>query len=154
MSEITGARQVILVTSRYKDKDDIITLAWHMPTSFEPELYAISIGKTRYSNELIRKGKCFCVNFMPASLKKAIVYCGSVHGNQHDKFSETSLEKVECEKINCVRIKQALSWTECELLKTIETGDHTIFIGKVLNSKLRAKGKRLYHLGGDEFKEL
>ena len=57
MSELTDPRQVILVSSRAEMdilgkkelKDNIITLAWHMPVSFNPKLYAIAIGKTRFS---------------------------------------------------------------------------------------------------------
>jgi flavin reductase (DIM6/NTAB) family NADH-FMN oxidoreductase RutF len=154
MSELSGARQIVLVTSRWKNKDDIITIAWHMPTSFVPEMYVISIGNTRYSNWLIKKSKSFCINFMPASLKNEIIYCGSIHGNEHDKFSEAKLEKVECERINCPRIKQAFGYAECKVVKVIKTGDHMIFIARVLNSKVLNKGKRLYHFGKDRFGEL
>ena len=49
MTSITNPNQVILVTSRYKSKESIITLCWHMRTSFNPELFAISIGKKRFS---------------------------------------------------------------------------------------------------------
>ena len=153
MSGLTGARQVVLVTSRYKDKDNIIALAWHMRTSFEPELYSISVGKSRFSYGVIKKSRCFCVNFMPASLKKEIVYCGSCSGRSHDKFAETKLQKEECEKINCPRIKQALGYAECSLVEEVDTGDHAIFIGKVLKSKVLKKGKRLYHIEGNKFLE-
>jgi len=153
MSGLTGARQVVLVTSRYKDKDNIIALAWHTRTSFEPELYAVSVGKTRFSCGMIEKSKCFCVNFMPASLKKEIVHCGSCSGRTHDKFAETKLQKEECEKINCPRIKKALAYAECSVFKEVDTGDHFIFIGKVLKSKVLKKGKRLYHIEGNKFLE-
>lgn len=153
MSELTGARQVVLVTSRHEGKDNIITLAWHMQTSFEPELYAVSIGKSRFSCGMIEKSKCFCINFMPASLKKEIIHCGSCSGRSHDKFGETKLEKEECEKINCPRIKEALGYAECSLVKEIDTGDHVIFVGKVLKSKILKKGKRLFHIEGDKFLE-
>lgn len=153
MSELTGPRQVILVTSRHEDKEDIITLAWHMSTSFKPELYAISVGKSRFSYGMIEKSKSFCVNFMPASLKKEIVYCGSCSGRSHDKFAETKLQKEECEKINCPRIKQAVGYAECSLVEEIDTGDHAIFIGKVLKSKVLKKGKRLHHIEGNRFME-
>jgi flavin reductase (DIM6/NTAB) family NADH-FMN oxidoreductase RutF len=159
MSSINGPRQVILVTTRAnvdimgreQSKDDIITLAWHMPTSFNPTLYAISVGKTRFSSKLIKTSKVFAVNFMPSSLKKEIIYCGSMSGEHLDKFKETRLDKVEAETIDCPRIKQAMGYLECEVVKEIDTGDHVIFVGKVLKSELVNEEKRLYHIGGDKF---
>jgi len=154
MSELTGARQVILITSKWKEKEDITTIAWHMPTSFTPPLYAISLGKKRYSNTLISKSKCFCINFMPFFLKREIIYCGSVSGKSHNKFQETGLEKVRCDVIDCIRIKQAIGYAECEVIKKIDSGDHDIFIGKIVKSELISKDKRLYHIEGDKFKEI
>jgi flavin reductase (DIM6/NTAB) family NADH-FMN oxidoreductase RutF len=151
LSELTGPRQVVLVTSRHGGKDNIITLAWHMPTSFNPLMYAISVGKSRASRDMIAKSGVFCVNFMPSSEKNAMEVCGSVSGREHDKFGESGLGKEECGKIDCPRIRQALGFMECRVAGAAETGDHTIFIGKVVNSGLRGKGRRLYHITGSKF---
>lgn len=159
MSLINGPRQVILVTTRAnvdimgkeQSKDDIITLAWHMPTSFNPALYAISVGKNRFSLKLIQISKVFVVNFMPASSKKDIIYCGSRSGEYLNKFKDTGLEKVEAETVDCPRIKQALGYIECEVINEIDAGDHIIFVGKILKSELTKEEKRLYHIEGDKF---
>ncbi len=159
MTIITNPRQTVLVTCRSQVKvlnkeivkDNIITLDWHMPTSFKPEIYAISVGKTRFSMELIRKSKVFVVNFMPYSFKDAVLRCGRVSGKHVDKFEDTGLTKVETEKLDCPRIKEAVAWLECEVIGELETGDHIIFIGKVVNSELMKKEKRVFHLDGDNF---
>jgi len=44
-------------------KADIISLGWCMPTSFEPPMIAISVGKTRYSHQLISESQEFVVAF-------------------------------------------------------------------------------------------
>ncbi len=151
MSDLTGPMQTVLVTCRSEGKDNIIAVAWHTTLSHNPEMYAIVIGKTRFSYELIKKSEVFCINFMPAALKKQIVFCGSESGRSIDKFRESGLLKEECEKISCPRIKQALGFLECRIEKTVEAGDHVIFLGKVLNSKLKKTDKRLYHIGGNKF---
>ena len=151
MPEIDGPRQVILVTCRDKGKDNIITVAWHMPTSFNPSLYAVSIGKTRFSHDIIRDSGRFCVNFMPADQKQGMSACGTASGRSADKFKESGFDKEECGKIDCPRIKQAIGYLECEVAGSIETGDHTIFIGKVLDSKTMGSGKRLYHITGSRY---
>jgi flavin reductase (DIM6/NTAB) family NADH-FMN oxidoreductase RutF len=164
IADISNPRQVILVSSRaeikskfskgIEVKDNIFTLSWHMPVSFEPMLYAISAGKQRFSTSLIKKSKVFCVNFMPIELKKEVMFCGRNSGENIDKFKESGLEKEECENIDCPRIKQALAFLECEVIQEIEAGDHIIFIGKVLNSRINKEGGRIYQVKGDKFATL
>ncbi|MBW2966670.1 flavin reductase family protein [Candidatus Woesearchaeota archaeon] len=161
ISDIAYPRQVILVSCKgevkakfspeKEIKDNIMTLSWHMPVSFNPPLYAISISKQRYSYNLIKESNVFVVNFMPIELKKQVLYCGRNSGEHLDKFKETGLEKQEAEKIDCPAIKQALSHLECEVVNEIEAGDHIIFIGKILNMKKNKKGKRIYQVKGDKF---
>lgn len=151
ITTLSNPRQTVLITSRFKDKDNIMTADWHTPLSFEPMMYAVSIGKTRYSLELIRQSKVFVVNFMSKDYEKEILYCGTYSGKKVDKFQATGLTKEESETINCPRIKEALAYLECQVEKEIETGDHILFIGKVSKAELRYYGKRLFHLFNDQF---
>ena len=77
---IYNPRQTILVSCRgpakhrftlkEEIKDNLITLDWHMPASFDPFPYAIAAGKTRFSCSIIRNSGVFVVNFMPFEYKK------------------------------------------------------------------------------------
>jgi len=151
ITTLTNPRQTVLITSRFGDKDNVMTADWHTPLSFEPMMYAVSIGKTRYSLELIKKSGVFVVNFMPKEYEKEILYCGRHSGQKIDKFQETKLTKEEAETINCPRIKEALAYLECQVEKAVEVGDHILFIAKVSKSELRRQGKRLFHLFNDQF---
>jgi flavin reductase (DIM6/NTAB) family NADH-FMN oxidoreductase RutF len=151
MGRISNPNQIVLVTSRYKDKDNVMAVTWWTKVSFEPNLYLICIDKRRYSHKLIDKGKSFVINFMPFELKEKILFCGKNSGRDIDKFKEAGLEKSEAEKINCPVIKECLSYVECKVIKKISAGDHTIFLGKVLNAKFKKKGKRAFQLDKDKF---
>ncbi|MBD3248999.1 hypothetical protein GF336_03060 [Candidatus Woesearchaeota archaeon] len=156
MKKIAHPRQVILVSTRGKvkskfspeedEKDNLFTLSWHMPVSNEPQLYAISSGKERFSTKLIQESKVFAVNFMSSEFEKEVVYCGTYSGEHIDKFEETGLEKEESEKIDCPRIRQAMACLECEVVNEVEAGDHIIFIGKVINSISKKQGKRIFQM--------
>lgn len=157
MSELTDPRQVILVTCReemnimgkLQEKDNIITIAWHMPVSFNPQLYAISIGKTRFSLDVIKKSRAFVVNFIPYSLKDAALVCGTKSGMHIDKFKESGLTKVEADSVDCPKIREALAYIECEVFSEVDAGDHVVFIGRVLNSNVKRDGKRLFQKDGE-----
>jgi len=151
ITTLTNPRETILLTCRFQDKDNIITLDWHTPLSFQPMIYAISIGKTRFSLNLVKQSKVFVVNFMSKDFEKEILFCGRHSGKDLDKFKETGLIKEEAETINCSRLKQALGYLECKVSEEIETGDHWLFIGEVTKADLKAKGKKLFHLSEDNF---
>lgn len=157
--KIAYPRQAILVTSEADieimgkkiSKKNIFALSWHMPTSFEPMMYAISVGKERFSYSLIKKSGVFCVNFMPFELKDKVLFCGRNSGRTIDKFKKSGLTEAECEKIHCPRIKEAIGWLECSVVNEVDTRDHVIIIGEVLNAQLKKDCRRVFHKGGDEF---
>lgn len=147
--DVLYPRQVIVVSSRYNGKDNAMTLSWHSPASFDPALYSIYVGKERFSYDLIRKGKCFCVNFLSDGDGEIALIAGRRSGRDFDKFSV--LEKVECEKIGCPRLKKAVAFLECQLIDEFVVGDHVVFVGRVVNSKVLKEGKRLFQVKGNDF---
>ena len=157
--KVYGPRQAVLVTCRGKvkilgrvtEKDNIMAVAWHTPLSKEPFMYAISIGKTRFSLKLIKESGVFAVNFISKKMKEQVLYCGRSSGEHIDKFAESGLKKEECEKIDCPRLADALGYLECEVADEIEAGDHILFIARVIYSKIEREDKRLFHITGDEF---
>ena len=156
---IVNPRQTVLVTCREEMeilgkktlKDNIIVLDWHMPLSFDPQMYAICVGKSRFSLELIRRSGVFAVNFIPFSMKKKVIFCGRNSGKHIDKFQKAGINKMECENIDCPRIGEALAFMECEVVEEIETGDHIVFVARVVSSSEQRKGSRIYHLHGNDF---
>jgi flavin reductase (DIM6/NTAB) family NADH-FMN oxidoreductase RutF len=160
MPEVFGPRQTILVTCReelefmgkIKEVHNIITVAWHMPVSFDPLMYAIAIGKTRASLEIIKKSKAFVVNFIPYELKEAALTCGKLSGRHHNKFVEAKLTMEESNHIDCPKIKEAIGYLECHVVEEIEAGDHVIFVAEVTQQQLKEDKHRLFHCGGDKFK--
>jgi len=158
MQPIPNPRHVVLITSRGRakvmgkeiEKDNVMALDWQTQVSFSPLLWTISVGKTRFTSQLISQARCFCINFMPYSMKDIVLKAGSMSGEHTDKFKELGLEKDECEKIECPKLRAATGIIECEVENIIEAGDHYIYIGKVLKSNVR-DDKRLLHISNDKF---
>lgn len=151
ITEATNPLQTILLTCRADGKDNIITLDWHMPLSFDPMMFAVSIGKTRFSLGMVRSSKVFVANFMVKESEAGVLFCGRHSGKTVDKFATSGLEKEEAKTIDCPRVKEAHAYLECEVVSEIEVGDHILFIGKVTHAEEKGKGKRLFHLEADRF---
>lgn len=139
-------RQVVLIATRFDDKDNVLPVDWHIPLSFSPKLYAVCLESGNHSSAMIKGSGVFTINFMPAEYEKQIIECGSLSGKDTDKFKVTGLEKIEANKINAPIIKNAIGYLECKLVDTLTTGDHTLFIGEVLAEKESGNIERLFHV--------
>ncbi|MCD5390998.1 flavin reductase family protein [candidate division NPL-UPA2 bacterium] len=142
---------VVLVTSvDEKGKPNIIALGWSMPTSFEPPMLAISVGKTRYSHKLISEGKEFVLAFPQEGMKDEVLYCGTHSGRKVDKFKETGLTAQPAKEVRPPLMEECLVNMECKVVGELDTGDHTIFAGRIVRASVsEEEGQRLYSLGGE-----
>ena len=141
--------QVVLVVTVSKEgKPNIITLGWSMPTSLAPPMVAISIGKTRYSHKLLSEVGEFSLCFPSENQKDAVIFCGTYSGREYDKFKETGLKPLPSKYIRPPIIEGSVAAFECKVVKSVETGDHTIFVGEILTAYVSEKPlKRIYNFG-------
>jgi len=161
-NRIINSGQVILVSCAYKDKSNIITLAWNMPLSQKPALLAISVAKSHLSAELIQKSEEFIINVPSLDLLDSVVYCGSHSGRGIDKFQEARLTPQKANRLmRASLIKECVGHLECALRDVKEAGDHLLFIGEVIFASAEEdlfketwqpdKVKLIFHLGGKSF---
>lgn len=156
--ELLYPRQTVLVTSwdGKNGRTNIITLDWSMPTSMKPLLVAISVGKTRYSYGCVKDGKEFVVNIPVKSLENAVVLCGTRSGRTCDKFREAGLHERASKKVKVSGISECPARLECVIENEVETGDHVIFIGRVVHAEVDGGGswtpsEALIDVGGGRF---
>ncbi len=141
-------RTVLIVSRSKAGKDNIMTAGWNMTTSNIPPLLAISVGLTRFSHKLIDESGEFVVSFPSEGMEDAVRYCGSYSGKNVDKFKETRLTKVSSSFIKPPLIEEALVNMECQVINKIRTGDHNIFIGKILAAYISEERKPITNHGG------
>ena len=127
-------------------------------------MVAISIAPRRLSHRIIRETGEFIVNVPTIDIVKETLFCGRVSGRTHDKFKEAPLARLPAKKVRPPIIKECVAHLECELRKKVTTGDHTLFIGKVVASYVNEgifdngfkidRMKPVFHIGGDDFATL
>jgi flavin reductase (DIM6/NTAB) family NADH-FMN oxidoreductase RutF len=123
---------VVLVTSSYQGKDNIITLAWVSTACFDPPIAACAIRDTRYSHELIINSREFVINIPSEKIVRETDFCGQVSGRDVDKFSECNFTKLAASQVKAPLIKECPINIECTLRETIHLGTHDLFIGEVV----------------------
>lgn len=125
---------VIAIVKDPQDKYNPITLGWAMPTSHDPMMMAISVGKTRYSLEAIRRTGEFVISFPSVHQADETMLFGTQSGRQTDKLARAGSRTEPATQIDCVMLTDAVANFECQVAGELETGDHVVFAGRIVTA--------------------
>ncbi len=142
----------VLIGSGTGNDTNLITAAMIHIFSIDPPMLGTGIAPERYSFDLLKEKEEFTVNVPDKEMLNDVKDCGSASGEDTDKFEEFGLTEEQSKKILVPGVKECPLIFECELEKTVETGDHHWFIGKVVNAKKREGFKReeaILYWGGE-----
>jgi flavin reductase (DIM6/NTAB) family NADH-FMN oxidoreductase RutF len=138
------ATGVTVVTTQYEDKAYGMTANAFMSVSLDPKLVVVSIGhKAKFLTKL-QKSKKFAVNILSAEQQ---IFSMAFAGQLKDEI-EINFEQLAGLPV----LPGALAQVSCEVVAEHVEGDHTLFIGKVLDIKL-TDGEPLIFFSG-KYREL
>lgn len=121
---------VYVVSTVLEGRVNAMTAAWVARASFAPPLISVSIGKTRYSHDMIIRSGVFAVNVLGADNIPAGKHFGLKTGRKTDKFLGIPYDtRVTGSPI----LRDCIAWMDCKLVSYHDAGDHTLFIGEVVD---------------------
>ena len=153
----------VLVTSFYKRKPNVQTVAWLMPLDFDPPKVALVIGEDNYSFECIIKTGEFVINIPTKELIKKVVQCGSISGRRVNKFKKFHLKTLPAKTVKPPLVADCIAHLECRLIAPALARKYNLFVAKVQYAWVedsvykkrllvdRARAKTIHHLGGRIF---
>lgn len=139
---------VILVTTNDGNRNNIMTISWHMVTDFTPTI-ALATGPWNYSfNALSATGEC--VLAIPTiEMAETVVSIGDCSGSEVDKFEKFDLTPIPAAEVGAPLVKECLACLECRITDYIER--QNIFILKGLRAWIDPEHSehRTFHAKGD-----
>lgn len=130
----------VMVSCQGKDeRPNIITVAWSGTINTNTAMLYISIRKSRYSYDIIKKSGEFVVNLVTKELTFAADYCGVRSGREVDKFAETGLTLLPSRHINAPGIAESPVNIECRVKDIIPLGSHDMFLSEVMGVTIEDK---------------
>lgn len=103
--------------------------------SADPATVAISINKLNLTNEFIKASKVFSVSILPKSTPLSVIgHFGFKSGRDIDKYQSVSFKKGVTGAP--VMLENTIGYLEAEVVGSIETETHTVFIGKVVEGEI------------------
>ena len=124
---------VLLVSCVGEDGSaNIMTSSWVGVACQTPPIVSLAIRAERFSYGLIRETGEFVLNIPPASLIRAVDFCGVVSGRDVSKFAETHLTPTPGLKVRAPLIKECPVNLECVVRNSLVLGSHVLFLAEVV----------------------
>jgi flavin reductase (DIM6/NTAB) family NADH-FMN oxidoreductase RutF len=112
--------------------------SWVAQVSYDPPLILVAIHPNRYSHALIENGHAFGLHVLERSQKDMLtVFKGP---QPEKKFHGIHWEPG---KTGVPIIKSCLAWFELKVKHRCEPGNHTLYIGEVIDCGFRSAGTAL-----------
>jgi flavin reductase (DIM6/NTAB) family NADH-FMN oxidoreductase RutF len=139
---------VIAIAKDQKGKYNPITLGWTMITSHQPPMMAIAVNLNHYSREVIEAAEEFVIAFPSSEMAEAALFYGTHSGRDIDKFKEHPVATEPAVEIDSLLLTDAVANFECKLEAELETGDHMLFVGRIVASHVNTDPtvRRVYTL--------
>ena len=124
-----------LITSNGPYDHNIMSAEWTHHISYAPGLIAVCINPNDASHANIEKTKEFGINLCAANQATLSSVAGGYSGKKYDKIKalkELGFKFFKAKKIDVLMVEDAAMNAECKLIKKMKLGDHTSFIGEVV----------------------
>ena len=142
---------IVMVSSAWKGKSNIMTMGWHTVMDFEPSRIGCYIFNGNYSFELIRRSKECVINIPTIDLANVVVGVGNCTGAEVDKFRKFKLTAVPGVKVQAPIIKECYANLECRVVDDSLLKKYSFFILEVAKAHVAVAPKypRTVHYRGD-----
>ena len=124
----------VLIIGTYDSdgKPNIMNAAWGGIASSQPPCFSVSIREATLTYHNIQQTKAFTVNITSEKYLREADFVGMVSGRECDKFKETRLTPQKSKLVNAPIVKEFPYALECNLVKVVNLGLHTMFIGEIV----------------------
>jgi flavin reductase (DIM6/NTAB) family NADH-FMN oxidoreductase RutF len=145
---------VVLLSTHWRGKTNIMTMSWHMMVEFEPPMLACIISGDHYSFDLLMGSRECVINIPTADLAQQVVRCGNTSGRKIDKFQAAGLTPAKAAKVSAPLIKECYANLECQVVDTRLVNKYNLFILEVVKAWIDRSVKQprtLHHEGYGRF---
>lgn len=143
MKKSLGAKTVIyptpvLAVGTYdaQGKPNVMIVAWGGVCCSDPPAVAISVRKATYTYGNLVARKAFTLGIPGENCFKEADFLGMVSGRDTDKFAKTGLTAAASDVVDAPYVAEFPVLLECRVIKIVEIGLHTQFIGEILDAKV------------------
>jgi len=138
-----------VLTSKNGAEESAMLASWFQQASFDPPMITVAVNKERPIQSLIQASKKFCVSIFHTNQKELFSHFAKGFQPGENPFDGIGFERRATE---CAVISDAMSYLDCELINSVDAGDHTVYLGRVIDAGTLNDGKSMVHLRSNGFR--
>ena len=145
---------VVLLTTAFRGRANVMTQSWHTMVDFEPPLVACVVSDRSYSFTFLRAtGECV-INIPSARQAAQVVGCGNCSGRTVDKFARFGLTPLPASRVAPPLIAECHASFECKVVDTSLVSRYDLFVLEMVKAWATPSMKpprTIHHLGRGSF---
>jgi flavin reductase (DIM6/NTAB) family NADH-FMN oxidoreductase RutF len=145
---------VVVVTTAFKMKANIMTMSWYTMMEFEPPIVGCVISNRNYTFNILKKTRECVINIPTLELAEKVVGCGNSSGRKIDKFKVFGLTQVNASRVKAPLIGECYASFECKVFDDKMVDKYNFFILEVLKAWIdptRKDPRTIHHRGRGAF---
>lgn len=121
---------IYVLTTAVEDEINGMIASWVSQISHDPALIMVAVHPNRYSHRMIRQSGCFALHVVEKDRKDFLKRFKGP--DPIGKFSGIGWRKGST---GSPIIEECIAWIECKVLDRLDPGNHTLFIGQIVDAK-------------------
>lgn len=122
---------IYVLTTAFEETINGMIASWVSQVSYEPPLISVAVHPNRYSHQLINQSRCFALHVVAKDRTDQLERFKGP--DPLAKFSDIEWSKGET---GSPILRDCIAWFECDVISSLEPGNHTVFIGNVVDAKI------------------
>jgi len=127
---------IYVLTAAHEGKINGMIASWVSQVSYEPPLLMVAVHPNRYSHHLIQEGRAFAIHVLSRDQKPFLAR----FKGPDPLFKFSALEWTRG-KTGSPILKDCLVYLDCRLVHSLAPGNHTLFLGEIVDAKRMASGE-------------
>ncbi len=142
---------IVLVSSAWKGKTNIMTMGWHMVMEMGPSLVGTYIWTEDHTRKMALKSRECVINIPTVELLDTAIGIGNCHGDEIDKFEAFDLTASPAKKVKAPLIAECYANFECRLYDSRLVKRYSLFVWEVVKAHVAPSPKypKTFHYRGD-----
>ncbi len=134
---------MFVLTSRSQGGQDVgaATVNWVTQTSFAPPLVAVGVKADSGSHQHIKDTGVFAVNTISKDQIDLAFNFFKSHEREGNAIGGEAFEVGP--ETGCPLLASSPAWWECKVVGEVALGDHTLFVGEVLEAGVRSEDQTI-----------
>lgn len=138
-----------ILTSKNGAEESAMLASWFQQAAFDPPMITVAVNKERPIQTLIETSKKFCVNVLHTNQKDLFSHFARGFEPGVNPFDGVTIER---RATDCAVITDAMNYLDCELVGSVDAGDHIVYLGRVVDAGVLNDGKSMVHTRSNGFR--